>query len=124
MALIERRGHVIDKEELMQRVWPDTFVEEGNLAQNIYTLRKMLGETPEGADYIKTVPRRGYRFAGAASGRDRVDAERSFFSVWLSQQERAAHMPPAIPEPRRNVEGRARPPRGEGEEVIGLFPSP
>lgn len=66
LALIERRGRIVSKEELMEKVWPDTFVEESNLAQNIYTLRKTLGQAPYGASgggYIVTVPRRGYRFA-------------------------------------------------------------
>jgi DNA-binding winged helix-turn-helix (wHTH) protein len=66
LALIERRGRIVSKEELMEKVWPDTFVEESNLAQNIYTLRKTLGQAADGASgggYIVTVPRRGYRFA-------------------------------------------------------------
>lgn len=62
-VLVERSGRIVTKEELMTEVWPDAFVEEGNLSQNIYTLRKLLGETSTGDDYIKTVPRRGYRFA-------------------------------------------------------------
>jgi len=65
--LVERRDRIVTKDELMNEVWPDTFVEEGNLAQNVYTLRKMLGETPAGDDYIKTVPRRGYRFAATVN---------------------------------------------------------
>ena len=64
LALVERSGRVVGKDELMQRVWPDQFVEEGNLTQNVYTLRKILGETEGGDQYIQTVPRRGYRFAG------------------------------------------------------------
>src|SRR6185369_15145157 len=48
----------------MRRVWPDSFVEENNLAQNISILRKALGKTREGEDYIQTVPKRGYRFVG------------------------------------------------------------
>jgi Tol biopolymer transport system component/DNA-binding winged helix-turn-helix (wHTH) protein len=63
LALVERRGGLVSKEELMAKVWPDTFVEESNLTQNIYTLRKTLGQTPDGEGYIVTVPRRGYRFA-------------------------------------------------------------
>ena len=63
--LVEGNGRIVTKEELMNQVWPDAFVEEGNLSQNIYTLRKLLGETPAGDDYIKTVPRRGYRFAAS-----------------------------------------------------------
>ncbi|HVF87839.1 MAG TPA: winged helix-turn-helix domain-containing protein [Pyrinomonadaceae bacterium] len=62
LVLVERSGQIAGKEELMGRVWPDSFVEESNLAQNIYTLRKVLGQTPDGQEYIKTVPRRGYRF--------------------------------------------------------------
>jgi Tol biopolymer transport system component/DNA-binding winged helix-turn-helix (wHTH) protein len=65
LVLVERRGRIVGKEELMEKVWPDTFVEESNLAQNIYTLRKVLGQTPAGDGYIVTVPRRGYRFAAA-----------------------------------------------------------
>ncbi len=63
LALVERRGSIVSKEELMAKIWPDTFVEESNLTQNIYTLRKALGQTPDGEGYIVTVPRRGYRFA-------------------------------------------------------------
>jgi DNA-binding winged helix-turn-helix (wHTH) protein/TolB-like protein len=62
VTLIENGGQVVAKDDLMKRVWPNTFVEEGNLTQNISLLRKALGETPGGAQYIETVPRRGYRF--------------------------------------------------------------
>ena len=47
LVLVERRGEVLGKEELIQRVWPDSFVEEGNLSVNIFALRRALGETPE-----------------------------------------------------------------------------
>lgn len=56
--LVERHGQVVEKEELLRAVWPDTFVEEANLTVNISSLRKALGE----AGYIETVQRRGYRF--------------------------------------------------------------
>ena len=62
LALLEKSGHVMSKDELMHRVWPSTYVEEANLAQNISTLRKALGENTEGIKYIETLPRRGYRF--------------------------------------------------------------
>src|SRR5256714_10423285 len=62
LAFVERSGRVLDKDELMQEVWPDTFVEEGNLARNVSTLRRALGEGDEGQQYIETIPRRGYRF--------------------------------------------------------------
>ena len=64
LALIENSSHVLAKKELMQLVWPDSFVEENNLAQNISILRKALGEGKQGEHYIQTVPRRGYRFVG------------------------------------------------------------
>jgi serine/threonine protein kinase/DNA-binding winged helix-turn-helix (wHTH) protein len=63
LTLIENNRHVVTKEELMNRVWPDIFVEETNLAQHISMLRKALGERPDGRQYIETVPKRGYRFA-------------------------------------------------------------
>jgi TolB-like protein/DNA-binding winged helix-turn-helix (wHTH) protein/lipoprotein NlpI len=62
LALIERRDRVVDKAELMRLVWPDSFVEEANLSQTVFVLRKTLGEAPDGKSFIETVPRRGYRF--------------------------------------------------------------
>ncbi|MBZ5532702.1 MAG: winged helix-turn-helix domain-containing protein [Acidobacteriia bacterium] len=62
VALIQSKGRLLTKEELMQQVWPDSFVEEGNLTVNISALRRVLGETPGGQQYIETVPKRGYRF--------------------------------------------------------------
>jgi DNA-binding winged helix-turn-helix (wHTH) protein/Tol biopolymer transport system component len=63
-ALIRRNGRVVDKESLLGEVWPDSFVDEGNLAQNIFILRRALGEMQGGGRYIETVPKRGYRFVG------------------------------------------------------------
>jgi pimeloyl-ACP methyl ester carboxylesterase/DNA-binding winged helix-turn-helix (wHTH) protein len=62
LVLVENSSHVLTKKELMQQVWPDSFVEENNLAQNISILRKALGESKQGEHYIQTVPKRGYRF--------------------------------------------------------------
>ncbi|HEU5459862.1 MAG TPA: alpha/beta fold hydrolase [Pyrinomonadaceae bacterium] len=62
LVLLENSSHVLTKKELMQMVWPDSFVEENNLAQNISILRKALGQGKEGEHYIQTVPKRGYRF--------------------------------------------------------------
>src|SRR6185369_12105663 len=62
LVLLENSSHVMTKKELMEQVWPDSFVEENNLAQNISILRKALGEGKEGEPYIQTVPKRGYRF--------------------------------------------------------------
>ncbi len=62
LCLLHHAGHILDKEALMQEIWPDTFVEEGNLKVNISALRKVLGDTTEEAAFIETIPRRGYRF--------------------------------------------------------------
>ena len=63
LMLIQYSGQVIKKKDLMDQIWPDTFVEEATLAQNIFTLRKALGENTKGVQYIETIPKRGYRFA-------------------------------------------------------------
>lgn len=67
LVLLENCSHVLTKQELMRKVWPDSFVEENNLAQNISTLRKALG-----GDYIQTVPKRGYRFVGDVRTSEKV----------------------------------------------------
>ena len=64
VALVERRGEVISKDELMNRLWSDSFVEESNLTQNIYLLRKTLGDRADGRPFIENFSRRGYRFNG------------------------------------------------------------
>ena len=63
LILVEKRGELVARQDLMSAVWPDTFVEESNLSSNISILRRQLGATPEGGDYIQTIPKRGYRFA-------------------------------------------------------------
>src|ERR1051325_5152856 len=61
LALVERHSHLVEKERLLQLVWPDTVVEESNLSYNVSILRKTLGDG-EGVRFIETVPKRGYRF--------------------------------------------------------------
>src|ERR1051325_10470190 len=62
LMLVVNAGQLVEKDELLQRVWPDTFVEESNLTQYIFTLRRALGDERAGPRYIETVSRRGYRF--------------------------------------------------------------
>ncbi|HEV7744652.1 MAG TPA: winged helix-turn-helix domain-containing protein [Pyrinomonadaceae bacterium] len=62
LTLLENNGRIVNKDDLMKKVWPNTFVEEGNLTQNVSLLRKALGESANGPQFIETVPRRGYRF--------------------------------------------------------------
>ena len=63
ILLVENKGHVLTKNELMEALWPDTFVEETSLTQNISLLRRALAENGGSQQYIETIPKRGYRFA-------------------------------------------------------------
>ena len=63
-AFLQAPGKIIDKASLMDAAWPDTAVEESNLSVQIAALRKLLGTAPDGSEWIATVPRVGYRFAG------------------------------------------------------------
>ncbi len=65
VLLVENRGHLMSKEELLKALWPDSFIEEANLNVNVSALRKALGETPADPQYIETVPKRGYRFVAS-----------------------------------------------------------
>ncbi len=60
-------GRLLTKDELMREVWPDTVVEESNLASNVFAIRRALGESADGERYIETVPKRGYRFIAPVS---------------------------------------------------------
>ena len=62
LVLMEHAGQTLLKDDLMKTVWPDAIVEENNLADNISVLRQALGDDARAPRYIKTVPRRGYRF--------------------------------------------------------------
>src|SRR5919197_2699255 len=62
LILIQHKGQLLEKQELMKLLWPDTFVEEGNISVNISMLRKALEENPNERRYIVTVPGRGYKF--------------------------------------------------------------
>src|SRR5215510_11355202 len=61
-VLLDRAGQMVTKEELMRSVWPDCFVEAGNLNRNVSTLRKALDEKPSDHRFIETIPKTGYRF--------------------------------------------------------------
>ncbi|HEV2665318.1 MAG TPA: winged helix-turn-helix domain-containing protein, partial [Blastocatellia bacterium] len=62
LVFVQNSGRTLEKEEMMREVWPDQFVEEGNLTRNVSTLRKALGESQDNHRYIVTIPGRGYRF--------------------------------------------------------------
>ncbi|HEY2973155.1 MAG TPA: winged helix-turn-helix domain-containing protein [Pyrinomonadaceae bacterium] len=69
VVLVENSGHLIEKSELLKRLWPDSFVEEANLSVNMSALRRALGEGPNEHQYVETVPRSGYRFVAGVKER-------------------------------------------------------
>jgi TolB-like protein/DNA-binding winged helix-turn-helix (wHTH) protein/tetratricopeptide (TPR) repeat protein len=64
LTLVENRGRVVEKDDLIRRLWPDTAVEEANLTQNVFVVRKTLGEAPGEQKFVATLARRGYQFVG------------------------------------------------------------
>jgi len=89
VVLVERQGHLVLKEELLKILWPDSFVEEGSLTNNISILRKALGEGASEHRYIETVPRRGYRFVATVEelSDEVVVKERTRSSVVIEEEE-------------------------------------
>ncbi|MEW6127737.1 MAG: winged helix-turn-helix domain-containing protein [Acidobacteriota bacterium] len=73
VALVERCGQIVSKDELMRRLWADATVEESNLSQNLYVLRKTLGRCANGKPLIETFRRRGYRFNGALKNSTEIE---------------------------------------------------
>ncbi len=98
LALLENDGRIVRKDDLMKRVWPDTFVEEGNLTQNVSLLRKALGESASGPQFIETVPRRGYRFVAPVSRRN-GNGDQALELISSPQLEVVASPPPLIQPP-------------------------
>ena len=74
LVLVEHHGHTVGKEELLEKVWPGTFVEEGNLARHISVLRQVLSQGQKGPQYIETIPKRGYRFVAPVREVDLLSA--------------------------------------------------
>jgi Tol biopolymer transport system component/DNA-binding winged helix-turn-helix (wHTH) protein len=72
LILVDNRGKIVEKEELMRRLWPDTFVEESNLTFNIQQIRKSLGDDARRPRFIETVARRGYRFIAEVQENSRL----------------------------------------------------
>ncbi|MGH9447974.1 MAG: winged helix-turn-helix domain-containing protein, partial [Terriglobia bacterium] len=101
--LVQENTRLVTRDELMKAIWPDSFVEDGNLTVNISLLRKALGELDDGSPYIETVPRKGYRFNAPVVT---VEAE-------------PAGIPIRFPDPRRAPESEPmpQPPRAQGRPV-------
>jgi eukaryotic-like serine/threonine-protein kinase len=97
LVLVRRRGEVVSKEELLKEIWPDSFVEEANLSQHIFKLRKALGDTLEGERYILTLPGRGYRFAVPVRSITEGDEARIAQVSASEQALKPIETPPALP---------------------------
>ena len=112
LALVRRSREVVSKEELLKEVWPDSFVEESNLSQNIFLLRKALGDTAENRQYIVTLPGRGYRFAAPVrnvmeQGEALIAQARTRTQIVIEENEAEAKSPlTALPIPRKPGAGR------------------
>src|SRR5271167_4020112 len=97
LILVRHSREVVSKDDLMKELWPDSFVEESNLSQNIFMLRKALGETPEDRRFIVTLPGKGYRFVAEVrtvtqDGEDVIIASHSREQLVVPQ---AANVSPA-----------------------------
>jgi DNA-binding winged helix-turn-helix (wHTH) protein/TolB-like protein/tetratricopeptide (TPR) repeat protein len=109
LVLLRNSGHLVPKEDLLKAVWPESFVEEGNLTQNISLIRKALEGGDEGRRYIETVPRCGYRFAAeviTVSGEEGAAAPLEE----VTEQSRPTSPPPAVAQrrPRGRLRGASR----------------
>jgi DNA-binding winged helix-turn-helix (wHTH) protein/Flp pilus assembly protein TadD len=93
VALIAHRGEIMSKNDLMSIVWPDTVVEDGNLAQNIYLLRKTLDEGSNGRRYVETVARRGYRFVGDVHETRNGSRQVGHDQAWTAGEDTSAELP-------------------------------
>ena len=83
LILLKNAGQLVEKDQLIREIWPNTFVEEANITQNIFTLRRALGDDGTGPKYIETVSRRGYRFVAPV----RKVAAAQHLSVDLNSEE-------------------------------------
>ena len=100
LILVRNAGRTVKKDEIIQEVWPDVFVEEQNVSLNIYSLRKAVGDDADNPTYIATVARRGYRFVAPVVKKDRIT------SLPVAEQVTSAmHLEvPAIPTAQAPVE--------------------
>ena len=102
IVLVKRSGHLVEKDFLLKEVWPGTFVEEANLSQNIFTLRRILGQNKDGQQYIETVPRHGFRFLAVTEAKEGAERESEAGNREQSranENERTAQVPQRITVP-------------------------
>jgi DNA-binding winged helix-turn-helix (wHTH) protein/Tol biopolymer transport system component len=95
LVLVENRGHVVEKNELMRKVWNDVAVEENNLTQSISALRRILGDNLDGPKFIETIPKRGYRFVAPVLevSEEELGNERPFVANLSGREHRGIGIP-------------------------------
>ena len=111
LALVRNHGQVLEKNDLMEMLWPDSDVEEGNLPQHISALRKALGESPNDRRYIVTIPGRGYRFAAEVEeyeGQDLVAEKHTRATIVIHEQQSELDEADGAPSPSFLLSGRFR----------------
>ena len=112
LLLVESGGRTIETNDLMNRLWPESFVEEGNLKVTIFKLRKALGESSDREQYIETIPRRGYRFVAPVKESEepgiRLMVEKRTTSHVLIEQEEERIEQPAESTPARQASASRR----------------
>src|SRR5687767_381193 len=91
--LVTNAGQLVAKDEMLKHVWPDTFVEESNLTQNIFLLRRILGDDRPAPKYIETVVRRGYRFIANVRTTGAINALTQRSTLPSSQTANGNHVP-------------------------------
>lgn len=101
LALVERHGALVDREQLFARVWPGVIVEDCNLARHVATLRQALGDLADAPTYIETLPKRGYRFVAPVTTRPADEVPRGPAPVAAVPAEpAAAQAVPSAPDAR------------------------
>src|SRR5262249_8002301 len=113
-VLVRNSGHLVEKEELLREVWPESFVEEGNLNRNVSILRKALGEGSAGESYIETVPKRGYRFVAkvktvTGDGFEPIDSEQLELGSRVKESDVVRADPESKLQPKGTLPGRRWP---------------
>ena len=112
LLFVESGGRTIERDDLMNKLWPESFVEEGNLKVTIFKLRKALGESPDREQYIETIPRRGYRFVAPVKESEepsiRLVVEKRTTSRVLIEQEEERIEQPAETTPTRRASASRR----------------
>jgi DNA-binding winged helix-turn-helix (wHTH) protein/tetratricopeptide (TPR) repeat protein len=110
LVLVQNGGNLVEKEQLLKAVWPDTFVEENNLTQYISLLRRVLGDNPDHRQYIETVPKLGYRFVAPVRE--------------VESDNRGAHTRRDLPSPGAEIQENTPTPVGEEAPAVAAGASP